>query len=467
MRTLFFLLHILPTIYALFWKLPLGKRFSIQSKEIRKPIEYRLSVKQQNIINKFDGFYGLLGPDINITNVNTIFDLFTGDGIIQGIFFDKGELVFIKHLVRTDKLVYEMENGKIPNNLFMKLLFTIGNKVGVLPDILGLANTAFMNVGSRYFALYERDVPYEIAIDFHNKTVSTIKKCDLKEIEHFSAHTKVSDIIETVDYHVATNKVYYYQLDENLEIISKRDISTQHMPLIHDIICTSDKVILMDSPIIMDMPYLLSKPAPVILNKKGRTWIHVLNKNDNSLDRFSMKEGIYIFHYADYTETQDFINIYASQYEELDFSDLNIKGKYRRIQINKNTKEVSVIKNPEIENLDLEFPISYDDKVVLRSIKNKVSNGFIICQGLEIIKKLEYENRSFCGEPAIKMIEKVPYLISFAFDLLDKEKSYLVIINMHTYEVIEIPLLIPITIGFHSSFFSRQPKSVSPSYNAL
>jgi len=465
MRTLFFLLHILPTIYALFWKLPLGKRFSIQSKEIRKPIQYNLPLKQQNIISKFDGFYGLLGPDINITNVNTIFDLFTGDGMIQGIFLDKGELVFIKHMVRTDKLVYEMENGKIPNNHFMKLLFTIGNKIGVLPNILGLANTAFMNIGSRYFALYERDIPYEIAINFHNKTVSTIKKCEeINEIEHFSAHTKVTNIIETIDYQVATNKVSYYQLDENLDILSKKDISTQHMPLIHDIISTPEKVIFMDSPIVMDIPYLLSKPAPVILNKKGRTWIHILNKKDNSLNRFSMKESIYVFHYADYKETDDYINIYASQYEDLDFSALNIKGKYRMIQINKNTKEVSVIKNPDLENLDVEFPILYEDKVVLRSIKNKVGSGFIICRELEIIKTLEFDNRSFCGEPAIKMIEKVPYLISFAFDLLDKEKSYLVIINMHTYEVIEIPLPIPITIGFHSAFFS---KSVSPSYNAL
>lgn len=455
MRTLIFLLHILPTIYALFWKLPLGNRFSIQSKEIRKPIKYSLSADKQEIVNKFDGFYGLLGPDVNITNVNNIFDLFTGDGMVQGIFFNKGELVFIKHMIRTDKLVYELENGKIPNNPFMKLLFSIGNVVGVLPNILGLANTAFMNIGSRYFALYERDVPYEISIDFHNKTVSTIKKIPLSMIEHFSAHTKVSGIIETVDYHVASKKVSYYKLNENLEMISKKDISMQYMPLIHDIISTNEKIILMDSPIIMDMSHLLNKPAPVILNKDKRTWIYILNKNDNSLDRFSINEGFYIFHYADYKETRDFINIYASQYEELDFSDLNIKGKYRRIQINKNTKEVSIHKNPEIENLDLEFPISYEDKVVLRSIKNKVSNGFIVCQGLEIIKRLEYENRCFCGEPGITIIEKVPYLISFAFDLLDKEKSYVVIINMHSYEVIEIPLHIPITIGFHSAFFSR------------
>lgn len=456
MKIIFFLLHIIIPVYTFFWKLPFGKRFSILDKEIRKPIEYRVSVKQKKIINKFSGFYGLLGPDINITNVNNMFDLFTGDGIIQGIFFDKGELVFIKHMIRTDKLLYEMENGRIPNNHFMKLLFTMGDKIGVLPNILGLANTAFMNIGSRYFALYERDVPYEISIDFHNKAVSTLKKCDeIKEIEHFSAHTKVSNIIETIDYHVATNKVSYYQLDENLDILLKRDFSTTNMPIIHDIICTPDKVILMDSPIIMDMPYLLSKPAPVILNKKGRTWIHILNKNDNSIDRFSMKESIYVFHYAGYKETEDYINIYASQYEDLDFSDLNIKGKYRMIQIDKHTKQTTIIKNDALENLDIEFPVVYEDKVVFRSIKNNVSNGFIICKGLQIIKKLEYENRCFSGEPAIQMIEKVPYLISFSYGLLDKEKSFLVIINMHTYEVIEIPLYVPISIGFHSAFFPR------------
>lgn len=454
MRIIFFLCFLYIS-GAFLWKLPFIKRFSISDKEIRTLIQYKLPQKQKNIINKINGFYGLIGPDINITTVKSVFDLFTGDGIIQGIFFDKGELMFIKHIIRTDKIKYEMENGRIPNHNIIKLLFSIGHKLNVLPNILGLANTAFMNIGKKYFVLYERDVPYEIDIDFKQKTVSTIKKVKFNEIEHFSAHTKVSNIIETIDYNVAMNKVSYYQLNENLETLLKKDIKMEYMPIVHDIICTPTKLFILDSPITLDMNNLLSNPMPVILDKKRRTWIHILNKTDLSLQRFSIEEGFYIFHYADYKETNDIIEIYASQYDELNFSDLNIKGRYRKLVINKKTNETHIVKNRELEEINVEFPIKFDNKVVFRNIENKQSNGFIICKGLEIIKRIEFKNRIICGEPAIEYIENTPFLISFAFNPYEKGKGYLFVINMKTYEKIEIDFPASMTIGFHSAFYKK------------
>jgi carotenoid cleavage dioxygenase-like enzyme len=454
MRIIFFLLYLF-NISALFWKLPFSKRFSIKEKEMKTLIDYKLPVNQQTIINKINGFYGLIGPDINITTIKTVFDLFTGDGMIQGIFFNKGELTFIRHMIRTDKLVYEIENGKIPNNNFMKFIFTVLNKFNVLPNILGLANTAFMNIKNKYYALYERDVPYEIDINFNKKTISTIKKINLHEIEHFSAHSKVSNKIETIDYHVAINKVSYYQLNENLDILLKKNIQMNYMPLIHDIISTPNKVILLDSPISMDIKNILLKPLPLILNNNERTWIHILNKLDLSIEKFSINKSFYIFHYADYKENDELIEIYASQYDNMDFSDLNIKGKYRKLLINKITKEVSIIKSEEFENIDTEFPIKFDDKVVLRNIHDKFNNGLIICKELEIIKRIEFKNRTLCGEPAIEYIENIPFLITFAFNLYEKETGYLLVINMNTYEIIEINLPFPITIGFHSTFYKQ------------
>jgi carotenoid cleavage dioxygenase-like enzyme len=452
MRIIFFL-YLLSISNAFLLKLPFFKGFSISEKEIRKNIQYNLPKNQRNIINKINGFYGLIGPDVNITEVKTVYDLFTGDGIIQGIFFDKGELTFIKHMVRTDKLNYEMENGRIPNHNFIKLLFSIGYKLNVLPNILGLANTAFMNIGKKYYALYERDVPYEIDIDFNEKTVSTIKKIKLPEIENFSAHTKVSNIIETIDYNVFTNKVSYYQLNENLEELMKKDIKMEYMPIVHDILSSPTKVVLLDSPINIDMNNLLNKPMPVLLNEKKRTLINILNKKDFSIERFSINEGFYIFHYADYKETDTLIEIYASHYDKLDFSDLDIKGKYRKLIINKVTKEVSIIKNRELEKINIEFPIKFGDKVVLRNIENKQSTGFIICKELEIIKRIDFENRTICGEPAIEYIENKPFLIAFAFNSYEKDKSYLLVINMNSYEKIEIDLPVSMTIGFHSVFY--------------
>jgi hypothetical protein len=167
-----------------------------------------------------------------------------------------------------------------------------------------------------------------------------------------------------------------------------------------------------------------------------------------------VNEGFYIFHYADYRETDKHIEIYASIYNNLDFSELNIVGKYRKLVLNKETKKVTIEKKPELEKLDLEFPIKYDDKIVLRNINNKRITGFVVCKGLEIIKTLEFGNKFILGEPAVTYIEQVPHLIAFAFDNEKSDNGFLIIIDMNTYETIEIPINETLNMGFHSMFMS-------------
>lgn len=118
---LFRFYHIL---YFLFFKLNLsflnlrfGPKFKISKHEISTDIKYNIPFSKKQIIKKISGFYGLIGPDINTKHVDDIFnDLFNKNGIIQGIFFDKGELHFVKYYVRTEKIKYEEINGIIPMN---------------------------------------------------------------------------------------------------------------------------------------------------------------------------------------------------------------------------------------------------------------------------------------------------------------------------------------------------------------
>lgn len=141
-----FLLVSLFTNINSFLNIKFGNNIIIKDKEIKKQIHYKLPFYKQHIINKINGFYGLIGPDVNISTVNNLFDLFIGDGNIQGIFLDNGNITFVKHFVRTDKLLYEETNGKIPNNNFLKFIFSLFSKFGILPDIMGLANTALLNI---------------------------------------------------------------------------------------------------------------------------------------------------------------------------------------------------------------------------------------------------------------------------------------------------------------------------------
>jgi len=442
-------------IKAFFWNIPLGKKVNIKSKEIKEKIQYKLPYHDQQIINKINGFYGMIGPDINITTVTNLYDLFIGDGNIQGIFFNNGELTFVKHFIRTEKLLYEEKNGRIPNNHIIKALFATLSKVRLLPNIMGLANTALIDINNKIYALYERDSPYLLNIDFEKKNVDTVRKVDIESISHFSAHSKFTDNVETIDYDITTNSVNYFELNENLMPIKKVNIKMRYLPVIHDFWVTPKKIVLVDSPLKIDTEHLFTKPVPVILDKTQQTKIHIINKEDSKIDTFTSNESFYIFHYAEYNETENFIDIYASLYDELDFSQLNISGKYRMIHIDKSTREVTIEKTIQLEHLDLDFPKTYQNKVVFRSIENRIINGFVVCDKLKLEKQICFENRFICGEQAIKMIDNIPYLISFAFDTKNNNKSYLLVINLINYKIIEIPFEIPLNIGFHSIFLSK------------
>ena len=123
MNLFFFLLNI--TLVTSFINLPFGLKFQISDYENKKNII--INPENNGIIQKINGFYGLIGPDINIKNVNNIYELFTADGLIQGVFFENGNLTYVKHFIRTDKLLYEEKNGKIPKNNMNQILFEIFN----------------------------------------------------------------------------------------------------------------------------------------------------------------------------------------------------------------------------------------------------------------------------------------------------------------------------------------------------
>jgi hypothetical protein len=445
-----------------FIRFPFGQPFRIANREIKKDIFYELPESQESILKKINGFYGLIGPDIDINNVTNIFDLFTGDGVIQGIFFDNGELTFVKKFVRTDKLLYEEENGRIPNHNVFKILFGLFNKVNALPDLLGLANTALLQINKKTYALYERDLPYEIDINFENKTIETVGRKQICGISHVSAHTKFNkekNIIETIDYDITSNSVKYLELTPDLYIKRSKSIKLDYLPVIHDFWTTDNRVVLFDSPLQVELTKIIINPMPVFLNPKKNTMIHILDKQTMTVEKYDMGTSAYLFHFANSKENNTHIDIYASFYDSLDFSDLNIKGKYRKVSINKVTKQVSIQKNRIFENMDIEFPILYKNCTIFRSIKNKINNGFVICEDLHIRARIQFTDRFIAGEPAIVTIDGVGQMISFCFHKDNNRCGYLLIINLDTYEQIEIPLLDSINLGFHSIFLPNSDNS--------
>jgi hypothetical protein len=439
-----------------------GKPFQIAKREITKHFQYNqiASCDKQNILKNINGFYGMIGPDVNEDKVKSVYELFAGDGMIQGVFFDNGNITFVKKFIRTEKLVFEEKHGKIPSNLFITALFTIGSSLKLLPNIIGRANTALININKNTYALFEGDNPYLLNIDFENKAIDTIKKVNIPNLDYFCAHSKFNNYeqqIESVDYDVMNKAVNYYLLNSAFQIINQTKIATTYMPFVHDFVVTNNSILVTESPFSLKMDSLRNVKVPIELDKNSTTKIHIIDKSTNKCESYEINQSIFIFHYALLKEDDYQIIIFAPIYESMDFNDLNVEGKYRKVIINKETKRVTIEKNEELEKLSLDFPLRFDNKIVLlNGVKNK-ANGFVICDDLNIIYKHILNDRYICGEPAIVYIKNTPHLIAFENDPSSKN-SYLLIMNLNTYKTTEIPLGLELGIGFHSLFIENRKK---------
>jgi hypothetical protein len=437
-----FMAHILG-IRGLFWNIPFGPRIQITD------IKNRITKRAPNI----KGFYGLIGPNIDIQKDTTLYELFTGDGVVQGAFFEKDKFTFVKHHIRTDKLLYEHKNGRIPENMFVKMLFMAMEKVNILPNILGLANTALLNVRGKIYALYERDVPYLIDVDFDSKEVHTVKKVNIPGLSTFSAHSKYTEQgVETLDYSVLGKYVNYVRMDDNMNVLYKKRISMDYLPVVHDFLSTNKSVVLCDAPIAIDPASVFKSKTPVRFDISKKTRFRVLSRESSQVDTYICDSAFYVFHYTCGCETDDTIEFFAPIYENLDFNKLNIHGKYRKVILDKRTKRVTIENNPLIDVMNLDFPVQYKNLVVLRNVENGAIREFVLCDKLKIIHRFQFKNKNICGEPAV--VKGSPFLVFFANDP-EKQMSYFMILNLETYDVREIPTGFPsLHIGFHSLYLA-------------
>ena len=421
------------TIYA-FLKRPYIKQTSFFKK-----------IKQSNLPT---GFYGLIGPNINASSVETLFDLFMGDGIIQGVFIEPDNITFVKHIIKTDKWIHESKYGTFSKHPYCLPFYMFAHKLGMIPNVFDLANTAFMSVKNKTYSLFERDYPYEISIQNH--TITTLKKVVLPYTETISGHSVYNGShIHSIDYNIILKIVRYLVLDERFKFVSKVDIPMKYIPIVHDFGILKNGMVCLDTPFFWNF----SKIIPVEFDSKQPAFFHVYKNNTNSklrLRTYSVNDPFFIFHYANIREhSNNSIEIYAPCYDKLDFAGLDIAGKYRKIMIHSNSSKVIVYKNPILENMNLDFPILWKEYVVLREIQNKTISGFVICKDLDFIKRISLpRNRYFCGEPRIIEMEGSPFLIGFSYD--DNQIGYLSVINIWKNNYTEIALNDTVTIGFHS-----------------
>jgi hypothetical protein len=439
---------------------PFGAPFRIKDREVRQTI-------QRPDLSGLSGFFGMIGPDVNASSVSSLYELFTGDGVINGVFFDNGTLTYTNHFIRTEKLLYEEKHGRMPTDLIHSLWFMAIRAFRWFPNCMDVANTALIRTKNHMYAMFERDLPYQISVDTERKTIDTISKDPLYQgAQHVSAHSKYdasTDMMETVDYEIITQTVYYRRFRLGTEPHESVEFHMRYLPLTHDIISTSEIVVIVDSPIqIQKVPGKLLG-IPVQFHADLPTYIYVMDKRTQKIKTYTYPTGFYIFHFASAKETSEQIEILAPIYNNLDMNSLDLRGTYSKLVLHKQTEQVMIYSTNELKEYNLEFPVGYgkNEYIVMRHFQCRKARCFILCKGLRIVRRIWLKNLSICGEPAVIDPETNPTLVCFTND---DSQSYLSLFSLTNTSQIHVPLHADIRVGFHSIYISKNimPVPINP-----
>lgn len=426
--------------------------FKDEKQEYSKHISYPSNFT--SIIEKFNGFYGLIGPNIDFYKAKSLIELFTGNGLIQGVFFNNGKITHINHCINTEKKIFEEKYGKMTNHIFTSVLLITLQKLNLFPISLGTANTALINFNNKTLALYETDYPYSVDINFKNSSVSTISKEKIFNLTSFSGHTKfINNTVETIEYDLLHNRIDYIKLSSELSVIEKKSIYTKYIPVVHDFISTENYFIFVDSPLSINTDKIFCNSFPVSLSDRP-TYIHTLNKKTNIITTYSFNESFYIFHFSDIIEKENNIYIHAPVVDNLDFSNIVFNPHVREIVLHTKNKTTSINTFPHFENIDLDFPIKLNDgRVLFTIIKDTGFSGICLTKDMKIIKNIYFNNRILCGEPSIACIDNIEYLLGFIKN--DSNDGFIYFLNLYDYTSFEIPLGTKPENGFHSIYIPK------------
>jgi hypothetical protein len=393
-----------------------------------------------SLSNALNGFYGIVGPNFPIASIHSLYSLFTGNGVIQGAFINDEEITPLQYSIPTEKKSYPYLTNSVATLPFYLGLHTLR----ILPNPIGVANTAFLETGNKQYMLFERDLPYEIKIDVPSKTIRTIGRKFIPGVKHLSGHSKaVSGRVHSLEYSISKKSVTLLTLNADLNLMKRREIKTTYIPLVHDFVRCGESTLFSESPIEISPKAFLQRKFPIVMHSQKPTYIHHVHLDKTT--RFYSPLSFFIFHYADVVETPEAFEMYAPLYYQLDFNTVDVHGIYSKLRLDKRTCRISIQSTFELEKYNLDFPVKWKDYIILRNIDGRTINGFLFCKGLEVHRTL-FLTMSICGEPSI--VEDT--LVCIGYD--NQFNSFLIQVDLNTNEIVYDKLNQTATLGFHSVF---------------
>ena len=424
---------------------------------------------------------------------NTSYSWFDGDGMIHGVYFEKGQITYQNKWIQTKRLNVEDRIGKKvylylaefidKNGLFKFMIYSLKRYLHIIPGVKGTANTALLETNNRFFALHEGDLPYELEIKTNPFNISTKGIVDIPDTFSTTAHPIKDDKRDQLymcsynNYNFKDGKFIFNVFNKDLVKIQDKNISLLNNGIVHSTSFTGNKLIIPDMPMKFNPLRIFTNRLPLYFDKhNGVTRFGILDVDDpTNIEWYHFDENFYVFHFSDSYETPDEYIIYACVIRNINIeafiffekNDPTNKGNglIRKIRLNKKTKRGTVIRNKQIEDMDVDFCYNTDfpitSKLNTKDIyccifdSNKASiSGYlkINTDDFRISKPAIFllENNTYgTAEPQTVVIENKEYLLGY----LEKDSKYfisLIDVLNQSIESIEIPARIP--PGFHSMF---------------
>ena len=292
-----------------------------------------------NIPKELEGMYVRNGPNPMFKPESYSYPI-EGDGMLHGVYFNKGEVSYKNRWIQTSGLAYEMFEGQQLTELKFK----------------NYANTNIISHGNKLLALYEIGLPYEV-----NKNLETIGEWDFNhELEQaMTAHPKIDPNTGELHFYrysfFNTPYLHYYVADRNHNIIRELAIDIPQPTMIHDMAITENYIIFFNCPLVFSMTNARNNSIPFVWQEEEGTTIILVDRHNFAKKPIYLKtDAFWTWHFLNSFETDNQIFIDFIAYPKIQAENnwetmLTHKSNLRRLTINLQTHGM------EFEDLDDRF----------------------------------------------------------------------------------------------------------------
>lgn len=466
-----------------------------------RPVDTEIDIQihhNNSLFSELDGVFCQIGSNpSHIGTRDAGYHWFDGDGMIHATFFENNSIYYTNHWIETKRRLTEKKWGKKMYLYFGELhglhgiieiiRWMICQYLALIPGSKGTANTAIMEWNQSVFALHEGDMPYEISLHHSNHSITTLSQWLHPKMRSVTAHPKIDTKRNKIylygynNYDFLEGKFFFNEFDSKMNLLCQANHTLINNGMIHDIIHTTNYLIIPDMPLKYDLNQILRDKLPLVFDKNGTTRFGVIHKDrPENIDWYhSIDENFFIFHFCKARETLQGFQSYACTMDYIDMmdfvhlknSEFKIRGdlRLRKLVFHKNTKKIKLQKNRFIENLskygapsqyNLDFPIEDPHGNFIYCSIFDATNGRIVgimkAHTFNFSRRKPHvfllKNRFMNSEPQLVSIRNKYFLLCFTYGEHEIKDTCVSLMDVENGNIENIPIPTRIPPGFHSFY---------------